>query len=411
MAKVEIITIGDEILIGQIVDTNSAWMAGQLNMAGFEVAQITSVSDDADHIVESLNMALQRVDIVLFTGGIGPTKDDITKLTLSKYFDTKLVFDQSVMDNIEQIFKHRLFAMNDLTRSQAMVPEKCQVIQNKMGTAPITWFEKDGKVVVSMPGVPHEMKKAMSVDVIPRLKAKFQTSVIVHQNVLVHGYPESALAMKIEDWENSLPSHIKLAYLPNGRIVKLRLTGVGSDADELKSAIDEKIESLKTILGESIVAFEDIPLEKIIFEKLDSSHTTLATAESCSGGNIAHVITLLPGSSAVFKGSVVAYANEVKVNVLGVDSNVLEECGAVSAEVVEQMAMGVRKLMSSDYAIATSGIAGPGGGTDEKPVGSVWISVCSTETVVSKLFNFSSSREQNIERTTQEALILLKQLL
>lgn len=411
MAKVEIITIGDEILIGQIVDTNSAWMAGQLNMAGFEIAQITSVSDDAEHIVESLNMALQRVDIVLFTGGIGPTKDDITKLTLSKYFDTKLVFDQSVMDNIEQIFKHRLFAMNDLTRSQAMVPEKCQVIQNKMGTAPITWFEKDGKVVVSMPGVPHEMKNAMSVDVIPRLKAKFQTSVIVHQNVLVHGYPESALAMKIEDWENSLPSHIKLAYLPNGRIVKLRLTGVGSDADELKSAIDEKIESLKTILGESIVAFEDIPLEKLIFEKLDSSHTTLATAESCSGGNIAHVITLLPGSSAVFKGSVVAYANEVKVNVLGVDSNVLEECGAVSAEVVEQMAMGVRKLMSSDYAIATSGIAGPGGGTDEKPVGSVWISVCSTETVVSKLFNFSSSREQNIERTTQEALILLKQLL
>ena len=411
MAKVEIITIGDEILIGQIVDTNSAWMAGQLNMAGFEIAQITSVSDDAEHIVESLNMALQRVDIVLFTGGIGPTKDDITKLTLSKYFDTKLVFDQSVMDNIEQIFKHRLFAMNDLTRSQAMVPEKCQVIQNKMGTAPITWFEKDGKVVVSMPGVPHEMKNAMSVDVIPRLKAKFQTSVIVHQNVLVHGYPESALAMKIEDWENSLPSHIKLAYLPNGRIVKLRLTGVGSDADELKSAIDEKIESLKTILGESIVAFEDIPLEKIIFEKLNSSHTTLATAESCSGGNIAHVITLLPGSSAVFKGSVVAYANEVKVNVLGVDSNVLEECGAVSAEVVEQMAMGVRKLMNSDYAIATSGIAGPGGGTDEKPVGSVWISVCSTETVVSKLFNFSSSREQNIERTTQEALILLKQLL
>lgn len=411
MAKVEIITIGDEILIGQIVDTNSAWMAGQLNMAGFEIAQITSVSDDAEHIVESLNMALQRVDIVLFTGGIGPTKDDITKLTLSKYFDTKLVFDQSVMDNIEQIFKHRLFAMNDLTRSQAMVPEKCQVIQNKMGTAPITWFEKDGKVVVSMPGVPHEMKNAMSVDVIPLLKAKFQTSVIVHQNVLVHGYPESALAMKIEDWENSLPSHIKLAYLPNGRIVKLRLTGVGSDADELKSAIDEKIESLKTILGESIVAFEDIPLEKLIFEKLDSSHTTLATAESCSGGNIAHVITLLPGSSAVFKGSVVAYANEVKVNVLGVDSNVLEECGAVSAEVVEQMAMGVRKLMSSDYAIATSGIAGPGGGTDEKPVGSVWISVCSTETVVSKLFNFSSSREQNIERTTQEALILLKQLL
>jgi nicotinamide-nucleotide amidase len=411
MAKVEIITIGDEILIGQIVDTNSAWMAGQLNMAGFEIAQITSVSDDAEHIVESLNMALQRVDIVLFTGGIGPTKDDITKLTLSKYFDTKLVFDQSVMDNIEQIFKHRLFAMNDLTRSQAMVPEKCQVIQNKMGTAPITWFEKDGKVVVSMPGVPHEMKNAMSVDVIPRLKAKFQTSVIVHQNVLVHGYPESALAMKIEDWENSLPSHIKLAYLPNGRIVKLRLTGVGSDADELKSAIDEKIESLKTILGESIVAFEDIPLEKLIFEKLDSSHTTLATAESCSGGNIAHVITLLPGSSAVFKGSVVAYANEVKVNVLGVDSNVLDQYGAVSAEVVEQMAMGVRKLMNSDYAIATSGIAGPGGGTDEKPVGSVWISVCSTETVVSKLFNFSSSREQNIERTTQEALILLKQLL
>jgi nicotinamide-nucleotide amidase len=411
MAKVEIITIGDEILIGQIVDTNSAWMAEQLNMAGFEIAQMTSVRDDADHIVESLNMALKRVDIVLFTGGIGPTKDDITKLTLSKYFDSKLVFDQSVMDNIERIFNHLLYRMNDLTRSQAMVPDKCQVIQNKMGTAPITWFEQDGKVVVSMPGVPHEMKNAMSVDIIPRLKAKFQSSVIVHQNVLVHGYPESALAIKIEDWENSLPSHIRLAYLPNGRIVKLRLTGVGSDAEALKSAVEEKIQSLKTILGDSIVAFEDIPLEKIIFEKLNSSHTTLAAAESCSGGNIAHVITLLPGSSAVFKGSVVAYANEVKVNVLGVDSKVLEECGAVSAEVVEQMAQGVRKLMNVDYAIATSGIAGPGGGTDEKPVGSVWISVCSSESVRTKLYNFTSTREQNIERTTQEALVLLKEIM
>ncbi len=411
MVKVEIITIGDEILIGQIVDTNSAWMAEQLNIAGFEIAQITSVHDDADHILSSLDMALQRADIVLITGGIGPTKDDITKQTLCKYFDSKLIFDQSVLDNIERIFNHLLYRMNELTRSQAMVPDKCQVIQNKMGTAPITWFEKDGKVVVSMPGVPHEMKNAMTQDVIPRLEDKFQSAVIVHQNVLVHGYPESALALKIEDWENDLPPHIKLAYLPNGRVVKLRLTGVGDDVTVLRAAIDEKLESLKVLLGDAIVALDDVPLEKLVFDKLLATNKTLATAESCTGGNIAHVLTLLPGSSSVFNGSVVAYSNDVKMNVLGVDPQVLATHGAVSAEVVEQMAMSVRVLMNTDFAIAASGIAGPGGGTDDKPVGSVWISVSSSETVKSKLFNFTSTREQNIERTTQEALILLLEIM
>jgi nicotinamide-nucleotide amidase len=411
MSQVEIITIGDEILIGQIVDTNSAWMAEKMNLAGFGVSQITSVHDDSSHIVDALTDALGRSDIVLLTGGIGPTKDDITKNTLCDFFETKLVFNQEVLDNIEQIFKHRTSVINDLTKSQAMVPEACEVIQNRIGTAPITWFERDGKVVVSMPGVPYEMKNAMTEDVIPRLSERFQSSVIIHQNVLVHSYSESNLAIKIQDWENSLPNYIRLAYLPNGRIVKLRLTSVGNDAEKLKAEIDKQTQKLSSILGDSIVSYEDVPIEKIIFDQLKLSNKTFATAESCTGGNIAHVFTLLQGSSSVYKGGVVAYSNEVKVSALGVRSRDIEKCGAVSETVVSQMATGVRKLMDVDFAIATSGIAGPDGGTEEKPVGSVWISVCSREAVVAKLFKFTSTRSQNIERATQEAFIMLKELM
>lgn len=410
--KVEIITIGDEILIGQIVDTNSAWMATELNTAGFELAQITSVHDDANHIIEALEMALKRADVVLFTGGIGPTNDDITKQTLCSYFDTKLVFNDAVYQAIERLFANRPnYKMNELTKAQAMVPEKCTVIQNEVGTAPITWFDTDGKVVVSMPGVPYEMKRVMSVEIIPRLQKQFDTPVIIHKTVQVYGYTESALALKIAEWENNLPQYIRLAYLPNSGVVKLRLSGFLENVLALEFVMNQQMDLLSQLLGNAIVAVEDIPIEQLLGNLLIASGRTVSTAESCTGGNIAHVFTSMPGSSAFFKGSVVAYANEVKENVLQVNAVDLETFGAVSQQVVEQMAVGVRKLLKTDVAIATSGIAGPTGGSDEKPVGTVWIAVCSADTILSREFRFGKFREQNIIRATQAALLLLKEIL
>jgi len=410
--KVEIITIGDEILIGQIVDTNSAWMATELNKCGFELAQITSIHDNEEQIIESLDLALSRADVVLFTGGIGPTNDDITKQTLAKFFNTKLIFDESVLLNIERIFANRPnLVLNELTRAQAMVPENCTVIQNTVGTAPITWFENDGKVIVSMPGVPYEMKQAMSSEVIPRLQRCFKTPVLIHKTVQVYGYSESALALKIADWENELPEYISLAYLPNSGVVKLSLSGLLDDVLALQFSINQQIDKLSQQLGTAIVAYEDISIEELVGNLLKSKELMVATAESCTGGNIAHKFTLIPGSSEFFKGSVVAYSNEIKMNVLQVSSEDLEKGGAVSQAVVEQMAKGVRKLLKSDVSIATSGIAGPTGGTNEKPVGTVWIAVSSADKTVSREFRFGSLREQNILRATQAALLMLKEII
>lgn len=410
--KVEIITIGDEILIGQIVDTNSAWMATELNTAGFELAQITSVHDDANHIIEALEMALKRADVVLFTGGIGPTNDDITKQTLCSYFDTKLVFNDTVYQNIERLFANRPnYKMNELTKAQAMVPEKCTVIQNEVGTAPVTWFDKAGKVVVSMPGVPYEMKRAMSVEIIPRLQKQFETPVIIHKTVQVYGYTESALALKIAEWESNLPEYIHLAYLPNSGVVKLRLSGFLENVLALEFVMNQQMDLLSQLLGNAVVATEDIPIEQLLGNLLMAGGKTVSTAESCTGGNIAHVFTSLPGSSAFFKGSVVAYANEVKESVLQVNPADIEVFGAVSRQVVEQMAVGARKLLKTDVAIATSGIAGPTGGSDEKPVGTTWIAVCSDDQVLSREFRFGKLRDQNILRATQAALLLLKEIL
>jgi nicotinamide-nucleotide amidase len=410
--KIEIITIGDEILIGQIVDTNSAWMALELNKAGFELAQITSVHDDADHIVESLELALKRADVVLFTGGIGPTNDDITKQTLTKYFETKLVFDESVIRNIEQLFANRPgFTINELTYAQAMVPEKCTVIQNVVGTAPLTWFEKGGKVIVSMPGVPYEMKNAMSTEIIHRLQRYFTTPSLLHKTVQVYGIGESALALKIADWENGLPDDISLAYLPNYGIVKLRLSGTSEDILLLEFSMNQQVDKLSQILGNSIIAYEDISVENLMGNLLKSKGLMVATAESCTGGNIAHRFTSIPGSSEFFKGSVVAYSNEVKTSILQVSQEDLDKYGAVSQQVIEQMVVGVRKLLKADVAIATSGIAGPTGGTVDKPVGTVWIAVCSEDQTVSREFRFGALREQNIQRATQAALLLLKEII
>ena len=409
---IEIITIGDEILIGQIVDTNSAWMAVELNKAGFQLAQITSVHDEADHIKKALDEALLRADVVLMTGGLGPTKDDITKQTLCEYFGTKLVFNPEVLENIQQIYHTRQSVMNELTKSQAMVPENCTVIQNRAGSAPITWFEKEGKVIVSMPGVPLEMKKVMSEEIIPRLQKYFKTPAIIHKTVQVYGIPESQLALRLTEWENSLPEYLHLAYLPNFGIVKLRISGAGQDKYKLEEAINQQVETLKSILGESIFAYEDKPVEKIIYEKLKSSGLTVSTAESCTGGNIAHRLTLIPGISDCFKGTVVAYHNELKINMLGVSAQDIEQYGAVSSQVATQMAEGARKVMQTDLAVATTGIAGPTGGTYEKPVGTIWISVSSPERTITRSFNFGQfARENFIERSTMAALMMLNEMI
>ncbi len=409
MPQIEIITIGDEILIGQIVDTNSAWMAVELNKSGFEVVQITSVHDDESQITAALTAALERADVVLITGGIGPTRDDVTKLTLCKYFESGLVYNDDVYSNIENLLKQRSRAMNELTASQAMVPEKCIVIPNPVGTAPVTWFDKDHKVVISMPGVPYEMKNAMCEEIIPRLKLKFKTPVIIHKTLQIYGYPESALALKIQEWENALPENIHLAYLPNYDIVRLRLSGSAMDTLALEFSINQQIELLKHILGEAIVAITDEPLEVLTGKLLTEKSLKLATAESCTGGNIAHVLTSVPGSSEYFTGGVVAYSNTLKVNILGVSAADLTNYGAVSKQIAEQMAAGILKISGADIAVATTGIAGPSGGSEVKPVGTVWIAVRFADKTVCREFKFRGSRQEVIERSTQAALMLINE--
>ncbi len=410
--KVEIITIGDEILIGQIVDTNSAWMGAELSKAGFDVVQITSVHDEAMPIQSALKAALGRADVVLVTGGIGPTKDDVTKRTLCDFFHTRLVHSEAVLQNIQRLYTHRRDVLNDLTRAQAMVPEGATIIQNTVGTAPITWFDcEGGQVVVSMPGVPYEMRQAMSAEVIPRLQKKFDTPALLHKTLLVTGYPESALALKMADWEAALPANLHVAYLPNYSIIRLRLTGTGDDMLALDFAMNQQIDQLKALLGTAVVCDEDITVAEWLGRLLKSRGLTLATAESCTGGNIAHLITQVPGSSEYFKGTVVSYANEVKTGVLGVRVGDLEREGAVSQPVVEQMAQGVRRLLRTDWAVSTSGIMGPGGGTPDKPVGTVWMAVCSAERLISRPYHVNHHREQNIERASQLALLMLRELL
>lgn len=404
---IEIITIGDEILIGQIVDTNSAWMSTELNKAGFSISQITSIHDDEKQILSSLENAFSKNEIVLITGGLGPTNDDITKTTLCQFFDTELVFDQSVYENIQTLFAHRPSVLNELTRSQALVPRNCQVIQNRVGTAPIMWFEQNNKVVVSMPGVPFEMKATMLEEIIPRLTKQFLHQYIVNQTVQVVGYGESALALKIEEWENNLPAYLHLAYLPNFGVVKLRLSGSSVDKEKLENEVNVQLERLSEILGESIIAKNDFSLEENLFSLLTEKGLTLSTAESCTGGNLARKIVLIPGASEVYKGSIVAYDYETKTNILNVSTDVLNEFGAVSRQVVELMSANVRQLLKTDVSIAISGIAGPHGGTAEKPVGTVWVAISVGDKITSKLFQFGNfPRDVIIRRTTNAALIM-----
>jgi nicotinamide-nucleotide amidase len=408
LMKAEIISIGDELLIGQVVNTNASWIASELNMAGIQVVHIAAIADDKEAIVKSLDDASERADIILITGGLGPTKDDITKKTLAEYFDSKLVFHEPTFNQIKEIFKARNFEVTDINRQQAMIPDKCEPLFNKNGTAPGMWFEKEGKVFVSMPGVPFEMKPMVTEQVLPRLNKKFNFGTIIHKTVMTTGMPESFLADKIKEWENNLPENIKLAYLPQPGIVRLRLTAKGHDKAALQKAVDLQVEKLKAIIGDIIYGYDDITLEEVVGQLLREKGQTLSTAESCTGGYIAHLITSIAGSSDYFQGSVVSYSNEVKSKVLGVPESDLIEHGAVSQQVVEAMVIGVRKLMGTDYAVATSGIAGPTGGTPEKPVGTTWIAVATPEKVVSKLFHFGEHRGRNIRRAALAALEMLR---
>ena len=406
--NVEIITIGDELLIGQVVDTNSAWMAKVLNDNGFQVVRKVAVGDAAMDIKRAIQDARSRVSVVLITGGLGPTKDDITLNTLCEYFDTSLFFSEKVYAHIEKMFAKRGFVMNELTRNQALVPEKATVIFNHAGTAPCTWFEQDDNVLVSLPGVPFEMKWLMDNEIIPRLKAKYLRDIYIkHRTISVSGIPEAALAIRLTNYENSLPTFVKLAYLPQSGIIRLRLSAYYEDekiADETVDALhNQLIENMKGY----VIAETDTPIEQLIGERLRNKCLTVGTAESCTGGAVAAVLTSVPGSSDYFKGSIIAYSNDIKQRLLEVSGSDLERYGAVCKQVVEQMAQGALKALQCDYAIATSGIAGPAGGSPEKPVGTVWIAVANKENVVSKKYRFTPIREQNIQRAVNTALIAL----
>jgi len=409
--KAEIITIGDEILIGQIVDTNSAWMGQQLNLLGIEIYQVTSVHDNRAHILTALEQAEKNADLVLITGGLGPTKDDITKKCLCEYFQTQLIFHPEVLDYVTALLSVRNVSINQLNRDQALLPESCTVLHNSAGTASGMWFEKNNTIFISMPGVPFEMEAIMTEEVFPRLKKLGITQSIVHKTVLTIGIPESMLAERIEKWENALPEFIKLAYLPSPMMVKLRLSGYGTDEEFLRETIDAQVKQLLSLIPDAVFGFDNENLGIAIGQKLVGLQKTMVSAESCTGGSIAQFITSNAGSSAYFKGGIVAYSNEVKQNILGVRSELIEQHGAVSQEVAEAMAMGVQKVLNADYAVATTGIAGPDGGSEEKPVGTVWIAVAGATGVISKKYVFKHNRERNIIRSTHTALNMLRMLI
>ena len=403
----EIITIGDEILIGQIVDTNSAWMAKELNLIGVRVKQITTVSDDADHITEALQQAEKRAGIILITGGLGPTKDDVTKLTLAKYFNMGFRRDEETLQHVTGIFSRLNRPMIESNRKQADVPDGCTVIKNKNGTAPCMWFEHNGNIIVSLPGVPYEMMYLMTEEILPRIKQQFKLPFIVHKTILTAGMGESFLAAAIADIEDNLPSHIKLAYLPRLGQVRLRLSGTGIDEDILRAEVQASAALLISRIKKFVVIEEDIALEKALLDMMKGKNLTLSTAESCTGGYIAHLLTQHAGSSSVFAGGAVVYSNQLKQSVLGVKEETLERYGAVSEETVKEMATGALSHFKTDYAVAVSGIAGPEGGSPEKPVGTVWIALASKDKVFARIFNFGNKRIQNIERSAIAALTMI----
>lgn len=398
-----IITIGDEILMGQILDTNSQYMARRLTEIGVEVVEKLSIPDKRDEIYDTVAYAMQEADLILVTGGLGPTKDDVTKKVLAEYFGSRLVFNPQAMEWLEELLRNRNLPMNENNKSQAYLPDNCRILRNFKGTASGMWFEKGWKSLISMPGVPFEMEHLMDTYVIPDLKAKYPNLQLEYRMLKVYDVPESQLAQHLENWENALRDGLKLAYLPSPGLVRLRITAKG----EAVHYLDEYYESLKKELADMRYTEGEDTLEKQFGTEMRKRGLTVAIAESCTGGEIAHLITSVPGSSTYFKGTVVAYANEVKINVLGVNSADIEKEGVVSETVVLQMAEGVKKLMQTDYAVSTSGIAGPDGGTPDKPVGTVWIGVATPEKTFARKYVFSFTRERNIAKASAKALELL----
>jgi nicotinamide-nucleotide amidase len=406
--RAEIITIGDELLIGQTVDTNSAWMGAELSRIGFDIYRITSVSDKKEEIIKVLSEVTGRSDVVLITGGLGPTSDDITKNTLCEFFRTRLVQDPKVLEMIEMMIKKRNFRMNENNRRQADVPENCRVLYNTTGTAPGMWFEKNNTIFVSMPGVPVEMKHIMAVHVLPELQKRFSSQVIVHKNIMIHGIPEARLAEILSGFESQLPGYIKIAYLPSFSTIKLRLTGKGKERNEVEKAVAEQVSKLYSIIPDQIYGEDEESMEMKVGSLLLANKATLSTVESCTGGSVARMITSVPGSSVYYTGSVIAYHNRVKTGLLNVPAEIISQNGAVSRETVEAMAIGGNILFGTTYTIATSGIAGPTGGTEDKPVGTIWIAVSGPSGVVSEKFVFGNDRNINIARSSISALNLLR---
>ena len=408
-----IVTIGDEILIGQITDTNSGYIAKELDKIGVRVTEMLSISDDRQHILDTLKGLQNKVDLVLITGGLGPTKDDITKKTLCDYFEDTFVRNQMVEDHIVSLFMRMNFNVTQVNRDQALVPSKAIILNNQYGTAPGMWMKKEQTVFVSMPGVPYEMKAIMTDELIPKIVKEFKRPFIVHQTILTYGQGESIVANRIEAWEDSLPDYIKLAYLPSPGRVRLRLTGRGNDKTLLINTIDDLVKKLNELIGDIIVGTEEEETIEVVLGKLlTKKGKTISTAESCTGGKIAEVITSVAGSSSYFRGSMVAYASDMKVSILGVKQSTINEFSVVSLQVAEEMAMGVQKLIKTDFAIATTGNAGPSKGEADATLGTVCIAIATPNGVFSEQFNFGQPRQKVIDRTVNKGLeMLLKEIL
>jgi nicotinamide-nucleotide amidase len=408
--KAEIITIGDEILIGQVIDTNSAWIGQQLNPLGWDVTRITTISDTASAITKSLDNGINNSDLIIMTGGLGPTKDDITKKTLCTYFGVDLIFDETAFKNVERIFNHLKREVTQVNRDQALIPANAKALQNNFGTAPGLWFEANNCIIICLPGVPYEMKDILSNFVFPQLK-KRSSDIVSHRTLVVSGIPESLISEQIESIELSLPAELKIAYLPNYGVVRLRISGKGKDAAKIEAELNKTVSSIENILGKHVIANSDKRIEEVVGDLLSIRKESVSVAESCTGGFVAHLITSTPGSSAYFPGSVVTYSYENKTEVLGVDAELLWNKGAVSQEVVEKMAKAVRLKNNTDYGVAISGIAGPSGGTEDKPVGTVWMAVTNGTKTQSKVYHLKGDRRQNIERSGNLALELLRQII
>jgi nicotinamide-nucleotide amidase len=408
--KATIITIGDEILIGQIVDTNSAFIAKSLDRIGVEVHEMISISDNKQHILDTFNKLQNTVDLVIITGGLGPTKDDITKKTFCDYFEDELVVDDAVLSHVTQLiegfYKRTITQIN---KDQALVPSKCTVLHNQVGTAPGMWIKKENTVFISLPGVPFEMKYLVENEIIPKVVREYKRPYILHKTILTYGQGESMVAERIESWEDNLPEFIKLAYLPNPGSVRLRLSARGTNKELLEKSIEENVASLTKIIGDIIVGFDDgETIETVVGNLLKQQNKTVSTAESCTGGNIAQLLTSVSGASNYFKGSVVSYATETKISVLGISEDLIKEHSVVSAEVAKQMAINVKSIMKTDYAIATTGNAGPTKGDSNAAVGAVFIALATPNAVIVEEFNFGQPREKVIDRAVIKSLEMLR---